>query len=58
MVGAGRQDGGTAAEVGMDEGQGLVGPGWALDKARPLLLAAPGGESSDAAAVWPHARGL
>jgi hypothetical protein len=26
------------------------------DKARPLLLAAPGGESSDAAAVWRHAR--
>ena len=28
---------------------------WALDKARPLLLAAPGGESSDTAALWRHA---
>jgi hypothetical protein len=27
----------------------------AVNKARPLLLAAPGGESSDAAAVWRHA---
>jgi hypothetical protein len=27
----------------------------ALDKARPLLLAAAGGESPDAAAVWRHA---
>ena len=35
--------------------QRLVKTGGRLIKARPLLLTPPGGESSDAAAVWGHA---
>ena len=35
--------------------QRLVKTGGRLDKARPLLLVAAGGEPSDAAAVWRHA---
>ena len=35
--------------------QRLVKTGGRLIKARPLLLAAAGGEPSDAAAVWRHA---